>query len=267
VRIGAAGRVFALSAVLGLAYGVVGASPASGRPAPLSSWAVVVVAGDDESAHSDTPTEAFDNARRDVTAALVARGFSAGNIAQFTLHPDRYPAAHAARSDLGAIARRLRALAETAPGGCLIYLTSHGSPDGVVVDDRIEPPPVVAAAARQACGERPTAVIISACFSGVFIPALAAPNRLVFTAARRDRSSFGCGESDRYPVFDGCVIEDLPRARDFIDLADRVKLCVADREDAEGMRPRSRPQLFVGPAFRAALAPFGHNAGPRGTNE
>jgi hypothetical protein len=236
--------------------GLVGASPA-GAAAPLSAWAGVVVAGDDQSAHSDTPTQAFDNARRDVAAALVARGFAAKNLSQFSLHPDRYPADHAARSEIGLIARRLKALAEAAPGGCLVYITSHGSPDGVVVDDRIVPPPVVEAVARLGCGARPTAVIISACFSGVFIPALAAPNRLVFTAARRDRSSFGCGESDRYPFFDGCVIANLPAARDFIDLADRVKACVSDREDAEGMRPRSRPQLFVGPAFRAAMPPFG----------
>jgi hypothetical protein len=114
---------------------------------------------------------------------------------------------------------------------------------------------------KWACGRRPTAVIVSACFSGVFVPILAAPDRLVFTAARRDRSSFGCGESDRYPFFDGCVIEDLPRARDFIDLADRVRRCVAMREDAEGMRPRSEPQLFVGPAFRAGLRPFPAPAG------
>ena len=74
----------------------------------------------------------------------------------------------------------------------------------------------------------------------------------MFTAARRDRSSFGCSENDRYPFFDGCVIEVLPQARDFINLAADVKRCVAAREDSEGMRPRSQPQLFVGPAFRAA---------------
>jgi hypothetical protein len=245
-----------LAALFAAGLAAAAGAPPVAAAAPISDWAGVVVAGDDASAHSDTPTEAFDNARRDVTAALIGRGFSARNLAQFSLHPDRYPADHAAHSEIAPIARRLRALADTAPGGCLVYITSHGSPDGVVVDDRIVPPAIVNAVARYGCGARPTAVVISACFSGVFIPALAATNRLVFTAARRDRSSFGCGESDRYPFFDGCVIEDLPAARDFIDLADRVKACVADREDAEGMRPRSQPQLFVGRAFRAAVVPF-----------
>jgi hypothetical protein len=246
-----------LAAALWVTLGL--STPARAEP-PLAGWAVVVVAGDDQGAHDNRPTRAFDNARRDVAAAFERRGFSAGALAQFSLHPDLYPADHAARSELGAVATRLRALASHAPG-CLVYVTSHGSPNGIVVDNRIVPPATLQRMIGGACGSKPTAVILSACFSGVFLPALAAPNRFVFTAARRDRSSFGCGESDRYPFFDGCVIEDLPRARDFIDLADDVKRCVAAREDSEGMRPRSRPQLYVGPAFRAAEPPFAVPAG------
>jgi Peptidase C13 family len=249
-----------LVATIGLLLSL--AAPAQpATQSPLAGWAVVVVAGDDQGAHDGRPTRAFDNARRDVATALERRGFSAGELAQFSLHPDLYPADHAARSDLGPIATRLRALASQAPGGCLVYVTSHGSPDGIVVDNRIVPPPTMRRMIAGACGSRPTAVILSACFSGVFLPALAAPNRFVFTAARRDRSSFGCGESDRYPFFDACVIEGLPGARDFIDLADQVKRCVAAREDSEGMRPRSQPQLYVGPAFRAAQPPFAAPAG------
>jgi hypothetical protein len=227
----------------------------------FSRWAAVVVAGDDQAAHENTPTAAFDNARRDVAAALAARGFSTANIAQFSLHPERYRADHPGRSDLGPIADGLAALAGRAPEGCLVYMTSHGTPDGVLLDNRILPPWVLARLVARACGSRPTAVIVSACFSGVFVPALAAPNRLIMTAARRDRSSFGCSENDRYPFFDGCVIADLPRASDFIDLAGRVRRCVADREDAEGMRPRSHPQLFVGARFRAGGFAFAPAAG------
>jgi len=252
-----------LAAALWLTIGVSPPACAASPPpaASLGQWAVVVVAGDDQGAHDGRPTRAFDNARRDVAAALERRGFAEANLAQFSLHPDLYPADHAARSGMASIATRLRALAARARDGCLIYFTSHGSPDGVVVDNRIVPPATMARMIEGACGSRPTAVILSACFSGVFVPTLAAPNRLIFTAARRDRSSFGCGESDRYPFFDRCVIERLPRARDFVDLADQVKRCVAAREDSEGMRPRSLPQLFVGPAFPLTEPPFAAPAG------
>jgi hypothetical protein len=56
------------------------------------------------------------------------------------------------------------------------------------------------------CGEKPTVVVLSSCFSGVFVPALARPDRIVLMAARRDRNSFGCGQTDRYPYFDKCVL-------------------------------------------------------------
>lgn len=227
------------------------------RPATsLGHWAAVIVAGDDQSAHEDTPTEAFDNARRDVTAAFEARGLAPANLAQFSLHPERYPPVRPLATAPGLVFARLRALAKAAPDGCLVYITSHGSQDGVVVGRGLVAPQRLAAAIDGACGARPTAVVVSACFSGVFMDTLKAPNRFVLTAARRDRSSFGCGESDKYPFFDGCVIEDLPQSTDFADLARRVRLCVAAREDVEGMRPRSQPQVFIGPRFSAMTPPF-----------
>ena len=59
------------------------ASVASARaqPAAFSDWAAVVVAGDWR-AHGGGPTEAFDNARRDVAAALVGLGFSKRSMLQ-----------------------------------------------------------------------------------------------------------------------------------------------------------------------------------------
>ena len=237
------------------------AAPAIAAPPPLHAaslnhWAAVIVAGDDQSAHEGVPTEAFDNARRDVTAAFVARGLAPANLAQFSLHPQRYPATRPLAAAPEPIFARLRGLTKTAPDGCLVYITSHGSPDGVVVGRGLVAPQRLAALIGGACGARPTAGVVSACYSGVFIDTLRAQNRFVLTAARRDRSSFGCGESDRYPFFDGCVIGDMPQAVDFADLARRVRLCVAAREDTEGMRPRSQPQVFVGPRFSAMTPPF-----------
>ena len=103
-------------------------------------------------------------------------------------------------------------LTAKAQGGCLIYFSSHGAPAGVVVDQQFLPPAVLAGMVNQTCGSRPTVVIVSACFSGVFVPVLASSNRMVLTAARPDRSSFGCGEADKYPYFDQCVLETMPQA-------------------------------------------------------
>jgi hypothetical protein len=57
----------------------------------FANWAAVVVAGDWH-AHSGGPTEAFDNARRDVSATLVDFGFSREAVRQYSVRPKRYPA-------------------------------------------------------------------------------------------------------------------------------------------------------------------------------
>ena len=76
---------------------------------------------------------------------------------------------------------------------------------------------------------------------------------MVLTAARPDRSSFGCGETDRYPYFDECFLSSMPGAATFPALAVAVQGCVAKREIKEGMKPPSEPQLFIGGALRPLL--------------
>lgn len=225
--------------------------PTVAAPGPYGDWAAVVVSGDNRAAHVDAPTQAFDNARRDIGRALVERGFSAANIAEFSVEPQRHPDTHPGRADLADIGTGLRRLTARSGGGCLLYLTSHGSSDGAVLGNRLAAPRALAGILDATCGVRPTVVVISACFSGVFVPALAGANRLILTAARRDRSSFGCGEADAYPFFDGCILAALPHAADFLAVAREARACVARREREEHMSPPSQPQTFVGPQFRA----------------
>ena len=57
------------------------AAPVRADAPSFSNWAAVVVAGDWR-AHSGGPTEAFDNARRDVSATLLGFGFSPDAVRQ-----------------------------------------------------------------------------------------------------------------------------------------------------------------------------------------
>jgi hypothetical protein len=226
------------------------AAPVLARANAFSDWAAVIVAGDWR-AHSGVPSEVFDNARRDVAKSLVSAGFSPDHIRQFSVHEAKGEAPF--KSDLIVIATQLDQLTQETHGGCLVYFTSHGSPAGVVVGDYIWPPAAMAGVIDETCGARPTVVVISACFSGVFVPALAGPNRMVLTAARPDRASFGCGEEDQYTYFDGCVLQSLPDAHDFVDLGQAARACVARREHAMGATPPSEPQLQVGVTLRPIL--------------
>lgn len=235
------------------AWWIIAALLLAARPvaaaASLQGWAAVVISGDNEGAHVRSHTEAFDNARRDLSRTFERLGVSPANLAQFSVEPDRHPDAAPARLD--DIARTLRGLASRARDGCLVYLTSHGSEDGAVLGDRLLAPAALAGVVDGACGSRPSVVVVSACYSGVFVPALAEPDRLVITAARRDRSSFGCGESDKYPFFDQCVLESAAASPDFVVLGKKARACVARRERAEGMRPPSEPQIDVGARFHS----------------
>ena len=218
----------------------------------LGDWSAVVVAGDWH-AHDGGPSEAFDNARRDVTAALSRIGFQAQNIRQFSVRPERYKDTHPEKSDLRGIYDALVDLSAKTSGGCLFYLTSHGAPQGAQVGKGVLQPGVLATMLDQSCGKRPTVVVISACFSGVYVPTLAKPNRMVLTAARPDRTSFGCGQDNKYPYFDDCFLSSVAGARDFSALGGTVRECVRVREVAEKMTPPSEPQVWVGAELRPML--------------
>jgi hypothetical protein len=128
---------------------------------PFSDWAAVVVAGDWH-AHDGTPSEIFDNARRDVTADLLSLGFQPDNVVQFSVRPENYPRQAPLKTDGTTIANTLWDLSNRTSAGCLVYFSSHGSPDGVVLGDDVYSPKTLALAINNSCSDRPTVVIPTA---------------------------------------------------------------------------------------------------------
>lgn len=246
----------AFALALGAAASRGRAAPAVPAPAaaqgPFSDWAGFIVAGDWR-AHSGKPSEVFDNARRDLAKAFVRAGFAPQNLIQFSVRPERYRDTRPLSSAPRTVAEQMVELTGRVRGGCLVYFTSHGSPEGVAINNGLLTPAGVARLVDETCGERPTVVVMSACFSGVFVEPLARPDRMVLTAARADRASFGCGEQDRYTFFDACVLQELPRSSSFADLGPAVQACVAKREHDLHAAPASEPQVYLGPELRPLL--------------
>jgi hypothetical protein len=205
--------------------------PASAGFGAFKTWAGIVVAADVH-AHSGVPAETFDNARREISNAFIKMGFASSHVSQFSGRPQRYPAYKPLPLDPQGLFTEMKRQAAAAPDGCLIYFTSHGNGEGIVFGGQILSPAVMTQLVEGACGARPTVVFISACFSGVFVPALAAPNRMVMTAARSDRSSFGCAEEDEFTFFDNCVLASLPTSRNFVILSQAIQACVQKKESA-----------------------------------
>ena len=163
------------------------------------------------------------------------------------------PQSHPFEAEAGTIADTLWDLSNRAKRGCLLYFSSHGSPDGLVLGESILPPSKLNAMVANSCGGRPTVIVISACYSGVFVRPLEAPNRMILTAARPDRTSFGCGAMNKYPYFDDCFLSSVDEVRSFEALAIRSKQCVGRMEKQTHMTPPSDPQLFVGSSIAAQL--------------
>ncbi len=220
-------------------------------PASFGNWAAVIVAGDWRAAGGEA-TDAFENARRDIASALVNAGFRPENIRQFS--PDPFTPG-VLETSASLINSAMSDVARKTGGGCLFYVTSHGSPDGFIVlgHKNILKPADLDLLLDLTCSLRPTVVILSACFSGTFIPELEAENRLILTAASKDRSSFGCGVNERYPYFDDCLISVLPTAVDFAALATAARTCVTAREKRERVSPPSNPQVSIGIDMQALV--------------
>lgn len=229
------------------------AGPACGQtPAPSASrfegWTTAVIAADWRDGRG-RPIQAFDNARRDVVRGFLAAGLPRATMADYSLNPDAAAPVTSAQALQG-----VTEAAQRGQRGCLLYFTSHGSPEGIVFGPtETISPAAMANLVRTWCGARPTVVIVSACYSGVFVNALAAPNRMVLTAASRERTSFGCGAEETYPWFDGCVLEALPTAPDFLALAAGARACVARKEQEAGIALSSDPQLYVGADMQMRL--------------
>ncbi len=253
---GLAGFLLGLALAVASSHGALAASP-------FADWTAAVIAGDFH-AHSGEPSEVFDNARRDVSAQLPKLGFTPSNIVQFSVRPDRYRDQAPRLSALPVLREEIGHAAAKATAGCLIYYTSHGIPGGLTLftePSELISPLQLNALINGACPDRPAIVVLSACFSGSFIQALSGNQRMILTAARRDRSSFGCGESDTYPYFDACFLDRAPAAHDFVDLAAKVQACVAAKEIETGAKPPSEPQVWIGPALKPLLPLYAFPSG------
>lgn len=237
-------RTFAKLAALVLAGFAALFSASVARAAPFDGWAGAIIAGDYR-AHSGAPAEVFDNARRDLAAKLIGMGFAANNVRTFSTRPNRYADAPL-RSEVRTIGDTLKQMTLSARAGCFVYFTSHGAPNGIVIGDYLVSPSAIGEIIDDACGNRPSVLVFSACYSGVFIAPLATENRMILTAARPDRTSFGCSEDLNYTFFDQCVLQALPNSPTFLELAEGARACVDAREIKEGLTPPSEPQLYLG---------------------
>ncbi|MDE1894039.1 MAG: caspase family protein [Xanthomonadaceae bacterium] len=141
----------------------------------------------------------------------------------------------------------------------LLYLTSHGSEDHTLLVD-MDPLPLDQIGARDLAGilaEHPLkwkVVVVNACYSGGFVPPLQGPGTLVLTAARADRSSFGCGSDSDITYFGKAwLVDALNRTDDFVDAFHLASHDIGQWETQDKLTP-SQPQIDIGSGIDEQLA-------------
>ncbi|MBU6960625.1 caspase family protein [Pseudomonas sp. CVAP len=131
-----------------------------------------------------------------------------------------------------------------------IYLTSHGTHEHELVLDQprmelADLPADELAAVLAPLKNRDKIIVISACYSGGFIPALKDERTLIMTASRADRVSFGCSEEADFTYFgDALFVQALNQTDDLEQAFKLAKATVAERELADSFEA-SEPQIWA----------------------
>jgi hypothetical protein len=136
-------------------------------------------------------------------------------------------------------------------------LTSHGNTDGLAVTNGNLIQDVLAPSDLQRVLDeakiRWRVIVVSACFSGVFIPPLSSGTTVIITAADANHSSFGCADNRDLTWFGEALLQDaLPQACSLSFAFDDTSYLIRRREAQQGVA-HSYPQLSLGDQMRDKL--------------
>lgn len=141
----------------------------------------------------------------------------------------------------------------------ILYTTSHGGPDiGLAYRDGVHgygliAPKRMADLLNELKIER-RVVMISACYSGQFVEALASPDTAIVTAADNDRTSFGCAPGNDWTFFgDALINHHLRKPVKFETASQEAISLIGTWEFAKGLTA-SKPRLFIGEKAKVWLA-------------
>jgi Peptidase C13 family len=133
----------------------------------------------------------------------------------------------------------------------VLYLTAHGHwvtgvayRDGERAAGNIAPSRL--AAMLDDAGIKNRLVIVSACYSGIFIPALQNETTVTMTAASSEKPSFGCRAENDWTFFGDALINNAMRQpAPSADAFAAARVLISQWETAERLSP-SNPQVDIG---------------------
>jgi Peptidase C13 family len=139
----------------------------------------------------------------------------------------------------------------------ILYTTSHGAPFGLYYNDGDAGygvfGPVKLAGLLGELGIRNRMLLISACYSGVFVGPLITPTTAIVTAASSSRTSFGCKADNDWTFFgDALINHAMRKPQPFAAAAEEARQSIDGWETGWQLTP-SQPQAYIGDGAGAWL--------------
>jgi hypothetical protein len=133
----------------------------------------------------------------------------------------------------------------------VLYATTHGDPRvGLVYRDGQDGIGMIApkrlAALLDGLGFERRIILISACYSGVFVPLLANDDSIVITAASDTRTSFGCEPSNDWTFFGDALVNNALRTPQPLEKAAVEALTLISTWESTKGLTSSQPQVYLG---------------------
>jgi hypothetical protein len=147
----------------------------------------------------------------------------------------------------------------------VLTLTSHGSREGIAVTNGSLPllqlGPADLRQALDDSGIKWRVLVVSACYSGVFLEPLKTDTTMIVTASDAEHSSFGCADDRDLTYFGEAFLKDsVPGTATLEEAFKRAAGLIQQREAAEHLA-HSNPQFYAGPGIRQKLALLENNRG------
>lgn len=142
----------------------------------------------------------------------------------------------------------------------VLFTTSHGAKIGIAYHDGDQGygllSPERLAAILDELGIKNRVLILSACYSGIFVPALQSDTTALFTAASSERPSFGCMAENDWTFFGDAMINHGLRKPQPLDKAsDEARMLIGAWEGSANLQP-SNPQVSIGDKVSTWLTPL-----------
>ncbi|HEX8556077.1 MAG TPA: C13 family peptidase, partial [Sphingomonas sp.] len=160
------------------------------------------------------------------------------------------PLAMGSPHSLAAVLARVAERMDAREDVLVLFTTSHGAPIGIVYNDGDEGYGAISPARLWTMltqlGITNRLLLISACYSGAFVPVLASDTSAILTASAADKPSFGCQADNDWTFFgDALINQALRMPQPLATAAVQAQATIAGWERGAKLDP-SLPQVSIG---------------------